>query len=457
MLKSGTGTWILTGTNGYAGNTLIGGGTLVAKKSASLPGYNAPGKVTVNEGGTIAVRAGAATGEWADWEIDALRSHAVFNSGSFLGIDTTSNNFSYNSAIGESLGLTKLGSNTLTLTASNTFTGPVNFNGGLINAATLNNLGNGSDLNFNGGGLQFNGVFDPSVRTMTFQAGGATLDTQTNNIILNNAIGNSGPGGLRKLGTGTLTIAGEYTSYTGDTTIDAGTLQLGNNLQLPGKLNLTSAGSILEINNYYAIFGGLNGTAGSVRNSGDDMTKFLLLALNNGDCNYAGTIDGNMSLGIFGVEGAGIQTLSGINTYTGVTAIYGGQLRLGSDNPLPYGPGKTGIVGLLTLSPPDISILEMNGHELNINGLFSDGGGSVRNSGGSNTFTLGHNDTSGNYDGTIDGNLASSKSAAVPRPYRGTAPTMAPRQSPAEYSQLASWTTAERPAASEVRPMTRAI
>ena len=44
----------LTGTNTYTGSTTVAGGTLVASKSAALPGYNAPGLITVNSGATLA-------------------------------------------------------------------------------------------------------------------------------------------------------------------------------------------------------------------------------------------------------------------------------------------------------------------------------------------------------------------------------------------------------------------
>ncbi len=203
LIKTGGGSLTLTGNNSYSGNTIVDSGMLEVVKAASLPGYNASGKVTVDPGSTLTVRAGAASGEWAASEIDALRTNAVFGSGAFLGFDTVSGDFSYGSVISGGIGLTKLSANTLTLTGTNTFSGAVNFNGGLIKAGALNNLGNGTVLNFNGGGLQFDGVYDPSARTMNFQSGGATLDTQANNIILGHAIGNGGTGGLTKIGAGT--------------------------------------------------------------------------------------------------------------------------------------------------------------------------------------------------------------------------------------------------------------
>jgi autotransporter-associated beta strand protein len=125
--------------------------------------------------------------------------------------------------------LNKLGSGTLTLSNVNFFTGAVNLNVGLIKAAALYNLGNGTALNFNGGGLQFDGVYDPSVRSMTFQAGGATFDTQTNDIVFANSIGNNGSGGLTKNGSGILELKGAL-SYNGDTVINGGQLKIDNNL-----------------------------------------------------------------------------------------------------------------------------------------------------------------------------------------------------------------------------------
>jgi autotransporter-associated beta strand protein len=71
--------------------------------------------------------------------------------------------------------------------------------------------------------LQFAAAFDPSIRTMTFQAGGATLDTQTYNVTFADSIGNGGAGGLTKKGSGTLTL-NALANYGGNTTVNKGTL-----------------------------------------------------------------------------------------------------------------------------------------------------------------------------------------------------------------------------------------
>ncbi|HEU6447449.1 MAG TPA: autotransporter-associated beta strand repeat-containing protein, partial [Verrucomicrobiae bacterium] len=123
--------------------------------------------------------------------------------------------------------LTKAGSGTLTLATANSFAGGLNLNGGVVNFSTLTNLGSG-DISFNGGTLQYNGNSDDiSVRTVTINSGGATIDTAGQNVNFTNAIGNGSVGGLTKIGSGTLTLNGTN-RYAGNTFVSAGTLALGS-------------------------------------------------------------------------------------------------------------------------------------------------------------------------------------------------------------------------------------
>jgi autotransporter-associated beta strand protein len=127
LSKTADGSLKLTGTNTYSGGTVISGGTLVAVAPGTLPGYNASGKLTVHDGGTLALEVGG-TGDWSN-SLSTLLGYATFYSGSTLALDTGDGNFTCDGVIGgslspsHSLSLAKLGTGTLTLTAANGYSG----------------------------------------------------------------------------------------------------------------------------------------------------------------------------------------------------------------------------------------------------------------------------------------------------------------------------------------------
>ena len=129
-------------------------------------------------------------------------------------------------AIAGGTSLTKSGSGTLTLGNTNSFTGGLNLNGGTTIFSTLANLGGGA-LSFAGGALQYapGNTDDISVRALTFNSGGATIDDGGNAVTFANPIGNNGVGGFTKLGSGTLTLNGTN-KFSGNTIVGSGTLAL---------------------------------------------------------------------------------------------------------------------------------------------------------------------------------------------------------------------------------------
>ena len=95
-------------------------------------------------------------------------------------------------------------------------------------------------------------------------AGGVTaaFDTQGNGMSVPGII--SGSGGLLKAGSGTLSLAGSN-SYSGGTTVSAGTLQLGNAAaRSASSAPLTLASGRLDLAGYSPAVGVLSGSGGTI-------------------------------------------------------------------------------------------------------------------------------------------------------------------------------------------------
>ncbi len=152
--KIGVNTLTLDQTNIYTGTTTAVGGVLLPTTPASLPGYNVSGKVIFN-GGTIAVSDVGGAG-WATTDVNALLSNATKTSGA-LGIDTSAGDLTqwaaFTAANFGSLGLTKVGSNTLTLDQVNTYTGPTLVSGGTLKLANADAISSSSGLVVSGGSV----------------------------------------------------------------------------------------------------------------------------------------------------------------------------------------------------------------------------------------------------------------------------------------------------------------
>ncbi len=176
-----------------------------------------------------------------------------------------------------------------------------------------------------GDGAQANAVtFTGGANTLTLQAGSVlggniavtgSLDfSQATDATLSNAI--TGTGALSKSGSGTtLTLDGSVNTYSGATTVTAGTLALTNGASLSNSSLVTVAsGATFDTsgNVGFTSIKALAG-AGTVATGGG-------LYLSNASTEFSGAINGSG-----GVEvGAGTQTLSGVNGYTNTTQIDAG-------------------------------------------------------------------------------------------------------------------------------------
>ena len=226
--------------------------------------------------------------------------------------------------------ITKSGRGTLILSGVNTAGGgtmKTTLNEGILEIASLDNIGGTTgSLVFAGGTLRLGAGFtdDISLRTILFLQGGATIDTNGNDLSLAHSVG-SGVGGLTKTGAGNLTLNAAAT-YTGATTITGGTLTLGadNATGVGGDLNI-GAGATLDMVIYHI-------TAGLVSFYGDSPTIIGSGSITASAGFYFGNT-GNIGVDTVLAGTGGLLktqtntlTLSGLSTFTGPVEVQAGTL-----------------------------------------------------------------------------------------------------------------------------------
>ena len=154
------------------------------------------------------------------------------------------------------------------------------------------------------------------------------FDTQANAVTLNGII--SGGGNLTKNGSGALTLNGAN-GYTGSTTINSGTVQLGNTTALGASGgNLTLIAGTLFLNGQSPTIGVLNGAAGTlITNGSSSVASTFTIGENNQATTYAGSFQNGSGSGGLTValappiSGTGSTlTLSGSSTFA-ILNVYG--------------------------------------------------------------------------------------------------------------------------------------
>ncbi len=384
----------LSGTNTYAGATTLSAGTL----KVGVDSVGSVGSITSSAvgKGTLALNGGSLSS-------NGTTARTILNAvtlGGNVTLGDASNNgkltFSATADLGGGTrtltaasdvqldgivsngGLTKAGAGTLTLTAANTYTGATNISGGTLVAGNVAAFG----------GSLTAGVF------ISTSSGAGTLrlstDTSVNAYTIRSSSANQG------------TIVSDRATAGAGITHVLGAAQLGGNTyNITKGSNVTSGGAAIS----FASINVAGGAGSTTKLNPTTADLFVPGAVNIGSASgnktleLGGTSQGSAIPGVISdnsngatgtlsltKSGAGTWTLSGVNTYTGVTAINGGILQIGNGTGDGSISTSSGIVNNGSLQF-NIVANQSYGNIISGNGTVTQAGPGTQTLSGSNTYT----------------------------------------------------------------------
>jgi len=266
---------------------------------------------------------------------------------------------------------------------------PLN-NWDLLGSNVWRQTGTTTPANYTNGSVT---VFDDTasnfaVNVATAVAPASWLVTNSaNNYVFSGGGGVTG-GGLTKTGSGTLTLDAND-SYSGNTTIAAGTVVLGSATAIPSGPGGVIVNGTLDVNGFSPTYNNLSGT-GVVDNVTAGGSPVLTVPSTASPV-FGGTIQNSSGSLALNVTGTGTFTLNKTNNYSGGTVIGslsagGGTLALGTNNALPAG-------GALSIdNRGGTSVLSLGAFNQNIGAITLQAGSAIRTIiTGSGTLTLSSN------------------------------------------------------------------
>lgn len=376
IVLTGGGTNVFAGANTYAGNTSITNGTTlvlsgvisnsignaITVETNSTLNEEVTGNLagtlplTINAGGVVILKGTNAysgitkvVGMLQVSGAAALSTNSILNSGastsdgSELNLRTANNGYTMSAlSVGGIMRFTGPSSGSATLTfngaAAQGFTG----GGATKKISVATNV----NLVVNGASFELLGAAAAADRNHTIQVDGAMT---FNDAII--ATGSSFLAGFAKSGSGVLTLAASN-SYTGPTTVSAGTLKLGNGSALGDALQGTtvSSGGVLDLNGQSVVSeavgldgnginsGGalINGSASGASLSGPvtlNANASVGVATNSSLTLSGGVMESVIGMNLTKVD-EGTLILSGTSSYSGVTKINAGTVQVNSPSAL---------------------------------------------------------------------------------------------------------------------------
>ena len=397
VTQLGSGTLTLTAQNSYTGATNITGGTLALSSTGSITTSssviaNGTFDISATSGASIESLSGIGAVQLGSATLTLTSASGTFSgtiegsggitltggtetlsgANSYTGattvmggtleynFSTTSNNISdnatvaFDSALATSMngiisgsgGVMQIGSGVTTITTAQAYTGTTTISAGTLALSGTGSIASSSGI-IDNGTLSIAGTNAGASITSISGVGAVQLGSET--LTLTNASGSfagiiSGSGNLTLAG-GSETLLGGDT-YTGLTTISAGTLSVGSYSALAHSSSVID-NATLDISQS----GTIVGTASLVSLSGSGAVTLgaNTLVLTAAAGTFSGTISGTGGLTLDG----GTETLSGANSYSGMTTISSGTLAISGAGGLSSGNSVTnnGTLDLSAISP----------------------------------------------------------------------------------------------------------
>lgn len=430
--KQGAGTLVLgNNTNSFSGGLIIQGGIVShtgeansAAGSASSTGIipaavvadyiqlsnNAVLRNTRTGAGITALAAnkgitlGTGGGTWDDPNADSGNAHI------YAGVI---------SGIGP---FTKTGAGVLALSGSNTYAGATFINGGIIRLTAANRMPDATAVTIAIGAQLDLATFAETIGSIA-GAGNITGSSSATAILtvggdnssttfsgnIQSTTGSTTSRPLTKVGSGTMTLDGAKWSSTGTTTINGGSIRIGNalaGLNNGSPLVLGAAGTF-DMNEFTATVASLSGS-GFIINGGD----LTIGSSGTSTLTFSGSYSGTASSRVLTKNGNYPQTLSGSNDFTAFNfndgrvnfnhnnAVGTGLITVGA-NADEFVSTASGIVlsnDVYLASGSEPTIYATTSSTLRLNGTISGPGGLLRDDNGSGTLTLaGANTFSGGF------------------------------------------------------------
>jgi fibronectin-binding autotransporter adhesin len=333
-----------------------------ASGAATVPSLNGPGTTSFSGAANIgALLGGVATVAGSASITSATGGTANFN-GAAASITTLGNtvvNISGNTALSIVAGsqtaagsingggsVTTTGPGMLALGGSNTYTGGTTVTGGTLQYAAANALPVAGAVNVNGAGAVLDlGGYSSNAGTLTLTNGTVQDGTLTapvialqNGLISANLAGNGIAMTMSNSG-GAVVLSGSNT-FTGTTTISAGSLQLGSQSGIPDNTTVALTGGTLDVNGFNKAFNQTTtfAASGTLTNNGATASTLSLTDTGTAYMTIASLVtNGANSLGfsvtsLGGTAGENFDFTNPANTFTGGVSVSNASARMFGTN-----------------------------------------------------------------------------------------------------------------------------